>query len=455
MEDKKKIRLLTALFWILLFLINYGHGAGWSGVYSVLIKETGSNALSRFFLFSALGGFALNICLMFFADVFSNEKMVRFSFLGFVCILEANLLVLASETSFSAETYKILLIFLAVLIIAVPSVYIIQTWNLINKTFSPKSAASVYPVLATASLIGSIAGGATANRLPYHLPAEMLIRVWAVSIFTGFLLTFPLKRLIPERNPETPDCGEHPSEREKENLLQNFANGWRYFRSSSFAKHLGGIFMSFWLLCTIIDFCYGKMLDRTYASAEEIASFTGAYTTAANIAALLIQTFVGAKLLKVTGVRNGFLFLPLSQMLCLAFMIASPGLAPVAATMFMQTLVGMSVQSNSIQVSFNIFQESVRGKVRTLLEGVINPLGGVIASLIILGVERERSRLNMPVEEILPYIGVIFAGLWVSFALNIRKSYFREIRRTYAQGSERDKKDALEALEIERKAKLR
>lgn len=448
MTEEKRIRFLTVLFWLLLFLINFGHGAGWSGVYSLLIKEIGSESLSRFFLFSALGGFALNVCLMFFADAFSNEKLVRFSFLFFIFILEADLAVLAHAASFSEETYRFLLIFLAVLIIAVPSVYIIQSWNLINKTFSPKSAANVYPVLATASLIGSIAGGATANRLPYLLPAQMLIRTWALSILAGFIITFALKRLMTQK-----ERNETPAQPEK-NLTKNFAQGLQYFKNSSLARHLGVVFMSFWLVCTLIDFCYGKMLDRAYSSAEGIASFTGAFTTAANVAALLIQTFVGARLLKITGVRNGFAALPLSQIVCFAFMILSPGLMPVAATMFMQTLVGMSVQSNSIQVSFNLFASSVRGKIRTLLEGIINPLGGVIASSMIIGLERMRGETSLPIEEILPWFGILFAGIWLFFAFKIRKSYFSEIRRTCRTGSKRDKKDAAEALEIERRAKL-
>ena len=39
MTQEKKLRFLTVLFWMLLFLINFGHAAGWSGVYSLLIKE--------------------------------------------------------------------------------------------------------------------------------------------------------------------------------------------------------------------------------------------------------------------------------------------------------------------------------------------------------------------------------------------------------------------------------
>jgi len=87
-----------------------------------LIEKIGAEALTDFFLYSALGGFALNMGLMFFADVLSNEKLVQLSFVSFIAVLGADLCLLASEASFDAAVFKSLLIFLAVLIIAVPSV---------------------------------------------------------------------------------------------------------------------------------------------------------------------------------------------------------------------------------------------------------------------------------------------------------------------------------------------
>lgn len=162
----KKMLFSVALFWTVLFLINFGHSAGWAGVYSVLIEKIGANALTDFFLYSALGGFALNMGLMFFADVLSSEKLVQFSFVSFIAVLGADLFLLAAEESFDADVFKGLLIFLAVLIIAVPSVYIIQTWNLINKTFTPKSGATVYPILATAPIIGNMTAAAPRISFP-------------------------------------------------------------------------------------------------------------------------------------------------------------------------------------------------------------------------------------------------------------------------------------------------
>ncbi len=446
-NNKNRIPLIAAFFWFVLFLINFGHGAGWSGVYSILIKEIGSASLSYFFLFSALGGFALNVALMFFADLLSNERLVQTSFVSFILILSADLWAIHAGDILAEPAHKSLLIFLAVLIIAVPSVFIIQTWNLINKTFSPKSAANVYPILITAPLIGSIMGGATANRLPKYFATDQLLVTWIVCIFLAIVTTFLLNRQI--------KAGTVPAPKEKIDrsaLVGNFKEGLRHYKTSAFALDLSVVFMSFWLVCTIIDFCYAQTLEKTYSSSEEMASFYGGYVTAASITALLIQTFLGSKLLKKIGVRYGFMFLPASQLACFLLMLAFPGLWPIVAAMYMQTLIGMSVQSNSVQVSYNIFASSVRGKIRTLLEGVINPLGGVIASLIIIALNRLQKDGGMAVESILPAFGVFFSAVWLFSTFRIRKSYLKEIRWTYDYGNAQDKKDACEAIQIERQA---
>ncbi len=448
-EYNRSLLNLAVLFWIVLFLINFGHGAGWSGVYSILIKKTGAEDLSYFFLFSALGSFVLNLFLMFFADLFASEKLVLLSFIGFIFILAIDLFLLETQNAFSPTIFKTLLIFLAVLIISVPSVFIIQTWNLINKTFTPKSAADIYPLLSTASLIGSISGGFAANRLPKYLPTQSLIVTWGICILIAVGVTAALTRLLKKHHISDPVKTEKVDPRA---LANNFKEGFYHYKNSAFALNLSIIFMSFWLVCTIIDFCYAQTLNRTYASSEDMASFYGGYTTAANIMALLIQTFLGSKLLKITGVRSGFLFLPCSQILCFILIILSPGLYPIVGAMFAQTLIGMSIQSNSVQVSFNVFARTIRGKIRTLLEGVLNPLGGVIGSVTIIVIGILKNNDSIPVERILPYVGIFFSALWLLAAVKIHRSYIGEAEKTAQCDDEQDQKEAREALNIEQDA---
>ena len=85
--------------------------------------------------------------------------------------------------------------------------------------------------------------------------------------------------------------------------------------------------MSFWLVCTIVDFCYARALEKVYPTSEEMASFYGKYTTIVNLSALFVQLFLGAKLVKLIGVKDGFMFLPASQILGFVLLAFTPGLA--------------------------------------------------------------------------------------------------------------------------------
>ena len=288
-----------------------------------------------------------------------------------------------------------------------------------------------------------MAGGGAAHFIPKHFRTEMLIWSWGVCILLAIAVTFVLNRAVERLNENSP---KKPNKTE---LIENFKDGFRHYKKSAFARDLSVVFMSFWLVCTIVDFCYAGTLKQIYTTSEEMASFYGGYTGAVNFSALFVQLFLGAKILKKIGVRNGFLFLPASQITGFVLLMFSPGLAPIVAMMFMQTLIGMSVQANAVSVSFNVFAADVRGKIRTLLEGVINPLGGVVGSLTIMTVARFDPAAAL---RTLPYAGAVFAGIWLFFTLRIRRSYLTEIRITAQSENPQDKKDAAEAAEIEQNA---
>ncbi|MCQ2914562.1 MAG: MFS transporter [Alphaproteobacteria bacterium] len=449
MKFLKKYNSVSWIFWSLLFLINFGHGAGWSGVYALLINKIGTDKISEFFLYSAIAGFLLNLCLMFYADILKNEKLVQYSFAFFIVVLLAYLFNLNSQNSLSITTFKYLVIGITVLIIAVPSVFIIQTWNLINKVFTPKSGTNVYPFLSTAPLIGSTIGGMMANRLASFLSTQSLIYVWMSAIFLAMIITFVCEKKFSENIEDIQQTNQNTENSTLKSFVKNFKKGFYHFKKSPFAKDLGIVFMSFWLVCTLIDFSYASVLEKVFDNSEKIAAFYGSYTMIVNLAALFVQLFLGSYLIKKIGIRSGFLFLPISQIIGFAVLILIPGLYPIISMMFMQTLIGMSVQSNSCSVSFNIFALEIRGKIRTLLEGVINPLGGVLASLLLIFIKAKCS--NEIIHIIVPATGLFFALIWFIATLHIKKSYMQEIDTTLKSSSPLDQKSAQEALDIEAK----
>lgn len=432
-----EVRKKVTLFWLILFFINIGYASGWAGVYSILIKKIGTENLPNFFLYSALAGFFLNILMLFYSDTLKSTKLLSFSFLSVILVLSTYFTTYKYIPNTTSTFYKNVLIFSAVLISAIPSIYLIQLWNLINKNFSTNQGVSAYPILSSAPLIGSMFGGIVAQKIPHHFNVDTLIMIWISCLTFCIFINIITKKNISE------------IEYKRINYLDNFIEGISFYRKSFFAKDLSIIFMLFWFVCTLIDFCYAKILDSSFNTPEKIASFYGIYTFISNCLALIIQLFLGAIIIKKIGIRIGFIFLPISQALGFISLIFIPGLFSVVLMMSMQTLIGMTIQSNSVSVSFNIFSEKTRGKIRTILEGIINPLGGVLASelLIILKSFMGIKQLTYWV----PYIGLLFAIIWLLTAFHIQKTFITEVKKSGNSSLEHDIENANQALQIENK----
>ncbi|MCQ2965127.1 MAG: hypothetical protein MJ250_00105 [Alphaproteobacteria bacterium] len=429
------IKRNVVIFWLILFFINFGYASGWAGVYSILIKKIGTENLPHFFLYSALAGFVLNIVMLFYSNILKSTKLLSFSFLATICVLCTYITIYKDLLRIPLSFYKSSLIFSAVLISAIPSVYLIQLWNLINKTFTTNQGISVYPILSSAPLVGSMIGGIIAQNLPRYFEVDILIIIW-ISCLT----LCAIANCINKKN-------FSQTEQIKIDVLNNFVEGILFYKKSAFAKDLSIVFMLFWFVCTLIDFCYAQILDISFSTPEKIASFYGIYTFISNCLALIIQLFLGALIIKKIGIKIGFIFLPISQILGFISLIFIPGLISVVIMMSMQTLIGMTIQSNSVSVSFNIFPEKMRGKIRTILEGIINPLGGVLASelLIFFKIFLGTKQLTYWV----PYIGMFFVLIWLFTTFHIQKTFIIEAVKSKQSSLKNDVENAQQALLIE------
>jgi ATP/ADP translocase len=437
LKEKKYV-----LFFGILLLFQVGYIAGWAGVYSFLISKTDANNLPYYFIFSALGSFFINIISAFFSDIFKKQNIIRVSQVVFSLILCFEIFVIKNEGLFSANTLFSILLILSILIISIPSIFSIQIWTLINENVAPSNASKVYPILGSANIIASITGGIIANIVPKYFSNIYLIFIWLLTM----ILSFGLVSLI-KSNYEKPE-----NKRNFKTLINNFKDGAKYYIGSSFIKYLSVTFISFWLVNTLTYFYYSQFLVVEFQSPEKIASFMGLFTIITQLSALVMQFFIAPKIIKKIGVIKGFLYLPVSQIVGLSLIVIYPQFWAIILTEFMQDLIGMSVQANSVNMAFNVISSKVRAKIRTFLEGIINPLGGVIAGVMILIIQKV-----LPSSEFInyhiPLFGIIFAGIWVFAAIQLRFYYLQEMKKSFKINKNNDRIFIKESLMIEKNAK--
>ena len=351
--------------------------------------------------------------------------------------------VIKNESIFSENYLYLILLLLSILIISIPSIFQIQLWALINENVAPSNASKVYPILGSANIIASISGGVIANQIPKYFSNLYLIWLWIFGTAISYILLSFIKSDYIE---------DKLSSKNFKTLINNFKDGAKHYMQSSFIKYLSITFISFWLVNTLTYFYYSQFLVIKYETPEKIASFMGFFTIITQLSALVMQFFIAPKVIKKIGVIRGFLYLPFSQIVGLSLIIIYPQFWAIILTEYMQDLIGMSVQANSVNMAFNVISSKVRAKIRTFLEGIINPLGGVIAGLVILFIQN-----TLPSSEFInyhiPLFGLVCSVIWLFCAFQLRFFYFKEMKKSFKINKNNDRIFIKESLRIERNAK--
>ncbi|MBD5398095.1 hypothetical protein HDR60_01135 [bacterium] len=436
-KDTKNI-----IFFAILLLLQLGYTAGWAGVYSFLIAKSDANTLPYYFIFSALGSFFINIISAFFSDIFKKQTIIKFSQIIFIIFLIIEILVIENHNMFNKTTLFSTLLILSIIIVSIPSIFSIQLWALINENVEPSKASKIYPVLCSANIIASISGGMIANIIPKYFSNIYLIAIWIITIVISYILISLIKN----------NYDDEVGKKQLKTLINNFKDGAKHYFASSFLKYLSIVFISFWLVNTLTYFYYSQFLVIRYDNPEKIASFIGLFTMIIQFSALAMQFVISPIVIKKIGIINGLFYLPVSQVIGLSLIIIYPQFWAIILTEFLQDFIGMSIQANSINMSFNIISSKVRAKIRTLLEGVINPLGGVLAGISILIIQK-----TLPQSEFInyhiPLFGLIFAILWTLSVVKLKKHYIKEIKKSFKINKNNDRIFLKEFLTIEKNAK--
>ena len=214
------------------------------------------------------------------------------------------------------------------------------------------------------------------------------------------------------------------------------------------AMTLGFVAMMFWVVGSVADFQYTRIMAETFKSEDELASYYGVYTIVINVSGLLVQAFFSGYLVRRMGVARGLVALPAT--IGAGFvMIASwftfwPGLA----MRYAWDMVGMTIQGNSFQLAMNAIPADLRARIRGFIDGVLNPMGGVFGGVVILLLHRlfdstaARGWLD-PVT----IAGLVLSIIWILVVWHGAQHYLKLIATNLGSTDRRTAMDAIDCLE--------
>ncbi|MCE5243060.1 MAG: HEAT repeat domain-containing protein [Desulfobacteraceae bacterium] len=435
------------LAWLMGVCVTLGTVLGWASIQAMLLKRVGVEFLPYTYIGLGVLGMLGSSLYLVFADAVRRDRLLIRSSIGLALVLlAARLLVASGPPVQEVLSWKPVLFFLIVFGVLMLSTSIVtgQLWTIINDVFRPSRGRSLYPLLHSSGAVGGILGGILVQLLTPLTGTPNLVIAWALS----YLLVALLIVLFRNRyGGELRGISRHlPGIIEKPGIWKNVEEGWRFVNESTLLKLLSLLTIFVWLVTGLLDFQFSRIMDATFPSEESLSRFYGGYAIGLNTTILAIQAGLSGWIIRHTGVSRCLTALPLTGLAGFGLIAVSFSFIPGLLMRSTWEVVGQTIRTSAFQLILNAAPGTLRARARGFLDGVVNPLTGILSGSIIL-LMRWAIPPGTTVSglDLITLAGMVFCIAWFFVVQKTRRQY---ILAVIANLGSRDRQTLLDSVEL-------
>ncbi|HWA09033.1 MAG TPA: cyclic nucleotide-binding domain-containing protein [Opitutaceae bacterium] len=291
-------------------------------------------------------------------------------------------------------------------------------WNFVDGHFDLGKAKRLFGLLAAGPATGAICGGALVEHFAESVPVPTFFLAWAGLA----LLVWPVVLTIRRRWRPIASEGDEPEARPK------VRDTLREIVGSRFVTVLIAVLFITLVTATICEYQY---LGIFSASTDEktLAGLFGELYAGVNVFNLCIALFVFNKLVLRIGVRNVALIQPIAYLVVFALLLIHGSFGPALLGFLAYQGIMTSIDFNNVNLLFNGLPEESRSRVRTLIEGMCEPLATATAGVFLFFVAPRLSSENLSAigfgcaVVLLALVFLMRADYVKSMVANVRRSW--------------------------------
>lgn len=303
--------------------------------------------------------------------------------------------------------------------------FMMHFWTFANSVFDPREGKRIFPLLAGAGLLGTIAGSLICKPLSGLIGTVNLFFVWSGLLVICIPLTVRAYRA------QVTAGTEHKLET---GGGEGFVQSMRYVWSVPLLRTLTYMTVPMWVVIYVIEFHYYRTMNSVFPDQDELTGFLGLFVGLCSVAGLILQMTLTGRLLQRFGVGATTLIYPFSLTIgtvALMFYSLFPpaehhGLmnvtALVALSRFCDIAIYFSVFDSASQLLYNSLPDEKRGQGRAFVSGIIMPLSTASAGAMLLWMDGSQQPLHN-----IAFVGLNLAFLLVVFGLNINGDYLKAL----------------------------
>src|SRR5262245_14792880 len=258
---------------------------------------------------------------------------------------------------------------------------IAQFWTFAGLIFTPREAKRLYGVVSAGGSLGGILGGfASGWVVKLFTESGELFGLMAALIAGAFGVVWFARNELNELRAAAP--ATTPIVRETNTSEQTTAFG--AIKASRYLQLIAGVISVSTAVSTLIDFQFKAAAKAAYVSQDDLAGFFGSFYAWVAIITLLSQLLLTGRFLTDFGLFSSLLLLPVTLFAGSLGMLARPGLFSATATRLVDTVLRSSVNQSGMEILYLPLTATVKKRVKTFLDVVLQRLGDGGAGLVVL-----------------------------------------------------------------------
>lgn len=287
-------------------------------------------------------------------------------------------------------------------------------WNFIDGYFGLTDAKRLFALFAAGSATGAIIGGSLVAPVSAQFGVAALFLGWAICAALAWPVVLMTRRRTRKLESDEPEAAGGAS------ALSEAAAAARRIAGSRYSVVLTAVLFLTLINATVCEYQYMGIFAAGVDEAT-LAALLGKLTAMVNVVNLAVSLFFFNKLVARIGVRNVALIQPVVYAVVFAWLLLNGSYPAAVAGFFAYQGIMTAIDFNNVNLLFTGLPAAGRKQIRTVIEGLCEPLATACAGLFLLFAA---SRLS---PEQLSISGIVVALACLALVFVLRYDYLNAI----------------------------
>lgn len=362
--DERQLALLVAA---LFACIQAGQGMGDNAASALFLLRYGVDFLPYMYIFLGALTFVTTLAYSAALGRFDKGKFFSGMLAGFIGLLLVERAVIVFSLPF---LYPVLWL----TINGVSMILGTFVWNIATEVCDARQAKRLFPLFASAGILGSVVGNAVTGLVARLLGTDNLLILYALLLGIPLYLTRVIAR----------DHFRRKAFTAKSNFWKDVRAGFDYVRASPLMQLIASASVLFSVLFFSIAFPFSKVVTASFADEAGVAGFLGLFNSITTASTFAVSLFLASRVYARLGIINGVFLMPLTYVFSFMVFAGFYDLNGASIARFVQLVVLSGIAATAWNALFNVVPSQKRGQVLAFNNGVPSQIGVALSGILLI-----------------------------------------------------------------------